>query len=278
MGATRAVKLSVRRAEKGVKRQSRRVRDDLRTRTGSMRPLPDFLVIGTQKGGTTSLHDYLAAHPQTAPSNVKEVHYFDRDVPTPLDWYRGHFPLRPGDRQVFETTPRYLFHPEAAERIHGVLPEAKLIALLRNPVERALSNYRMSSRGVREDLGMVEAFEAEEERTARPRTPEQADTDRDWFAYKARGRYAEQLARYFEHFDRDQVLVVRSEDLFEASATTCREVLRFLELDEAPSGLALPRSNQTKEADVPPPARALLERYYEQPNEELADLLGRRLW
>lgn len=278
MAGIQSAKVAVRRAQKQARRTSQRIRSDVRTRTGRFRPLPDFLIIGTQKGGTTSLHDYLAAHPSTAPSNVKEVHYFDTDLRPPLDWYRGHFPLRPGDRKVFETTPRYLFHPEAAERIHAVVPDAKMIALLRDPVERALSNYRMSSRGVREDLGMVEAFEAEEERAAAPRSAEQADADRDWYAYKARGRYAEQLTRYFDRFDRDQILVVRSEDLFDDSAATCREILRFLELPDAPSSLQLPRSNKTKEADVPPAARRLLEDYYVGPNEDLADLLGRRLW
>ncbi|HWJ97778.1 MAG TPA: sulfotransferase [Acidimicrobiales bacterium] len=278
MGGVQSAKVAVRRVQKRARKTSQRMRGDLRTRTGRYRPLPDFLVIGTQKGGTTSLHDYLAAHPRTAPSNVKEVHYFDTELRPPLDWYRGHFPLRPGDRKVFETTPRYLFHPDAAERIHAVLPEVKMIALLRNPVERALSNYRMSSRGVREDLEMLEAFEAEEERTAAPRSAEKANADRDWYAYKARGRYAEQLTRYFDRFGREQVLVVRSEDLFEDSAATCREILQFLELPDGPPSLQLPRSNKTKEADVPSAARRLLEDYYAGPNEELAELLGRRLW
>ena len=272
------MKVRVRRAQRRARAIPDQVRRAARTGTGRFRPLPDFVVIGTQKGGTTSLHDYLASHPRTAPSDIKEVHYFDRDVPLPIEWYRGHFPLRPDGRRVFETTPRYLFHPQAAERMHEALPDAKLIALLRDPVERALSHYRMTARGVREPLGMLEAFEAEEERTAAPRDAARADEDRDWYAYKARGRYAEQLARFYERYDRDQVLVVRSEDLFEDPAGTCRTILDFLGLALPSDALTFPQSNKTKELDVAPGAREHLERYFEGPNAELADLLGRRFW
>src|SRR5690348_6863383 len=119
--------------------------------TSPIRLLPDFLVIGTQRGGTTSLYHYLQAHESIAPSSIKEIHFFDRKYARGLAWYRGHFPtgaekwyaqrLR---RQAFvtgEASPVYLFHPHVPARVKQALPAVKLIVLLRNPVDRAYSQY-----------------------------------------------------------------------------------------------------------------------------------------
>ena len=137
--------------------------------------MPDFLIIGTQRGGTTSLYNYLLARPQIAAATRKEVHFFDNNFHRGIPWYRAHFPsLIQGDMaetirgQRFitgEASPYYLFHPHAPARAALVVPKAKLIVLLRNPVDRAYSHYcRMVKKG-RETLSFEDALAQEEIRT-----------------------------------------------------------------------------------------------------------------
>src|SRR5437588_302768 len=116
-----------------------------------IRLLPDFLIIGTQRGGTTSLERYLDAHPCVGAAANKDLHFFDRRFHKGLAWYRGHFPTRIekyyAERlrgQAFvtgEASPSYLFHPYAPKRVAKAMPDVKLIVLLRNPVDRAFSQY-----------------------------------------------------------------------------------------------------------------------------------------
>lgn len=168
--------------------------------TNRLRPLPDFLVIGAQKAGTSSLHQFLSKHPElSAGVGIKEIHYFDTERVGDLTWYRSHFRFRRPFAAlplVFESTPRYLFHQRAASRISATLPDVRMIALLRSPVDRAISAYRMEVSRGRESLPMMEAMVAEEDRLA----PFVASSDFDrplvWdLAYKLRGHYAEQLER-----------------------------------------------------------------------------------
>src|SRR5439155_3447898 len=144
-------------------------------RTSAIRMLPDYLIIGAQRAGTTSLYLYLTQHPCVAPVVIgKGVHYFDVDFAKGPGWYRGHFPVaarrylsRVGrDRPLItgEGSPYYLFHPLVPERVAALLPEARLIALLRDPVERAYSHYQhFVERGI-ETLTFEQALEAEPER------------------------------------------------------------------------------------------------------------------
>src|SRR5437868_6286833 len=118
-----------------------------RATTNWMRLVPDFIIIGAQKGGTTSLYNYLITHPGIAPIYVKEPHFFDTSFSKGLVWYRSHFPTRLEkyyaqhfhklDFITGEASPYYLFHPLAPERVAKTLPHVKLILVLRNPVDRA---------------------------------------------------------------------------------------------------------------------------------------------
>ena len=119
--------------------------------THPIRLLPDFLISGAQRGGTTSLYNYLQAHPCFELPTTKELHFFDRKFHRGLAWYRAHFPTylekcfaqRIQGRAFLtgEATPNYLFHPLVSRRVAEVLPRVKLIVLLRNPVDRAFSHY-----------------------------------------------------------------------------------------------------------------------------------------
>ena len=128
--------------------------------------LPDFLGIGTQKGGTTYLHRLLQQHSQVFLAHPKEVHYFSLHQNRGLDWYADHFAEASIEQHCGEVTPYYLFHSLAAERIQAAIPSVKLIVLLRDPVERALSQYFHSRRLGLETLELEAAFAAESERLA----------------------------------------------------------------------------------------------------------------
>lgn len=249
--------------------------------TARGRPLPDFLVLGAQKAGTTALYAYLRWHPGITGPSWKEVSFFDRHWWRGEQWYRGHFPLRARGRLVGEASPSYLFHPLAPERVRAVVPRARLVALLRDPVARAYSHYQHEVALGREPLSFEDALAAEEERTrgeverlvADPRAFSRAWWDH---TYVARGLYAEQLERWYAVFDRSQLLVVRTEDLAERPAETYAEILAFLGAE--PHALAeYPRVFERSYAPLAPGTRAALAERFAEPNRRLEELLGRRL-
>ena len=186
-------------------------------------------MIGTQRGGTTTLYHYLTQHPQFLGAVAdKEVHHFDLHAGAGLDAYRGAFPrsgtVRRARRRaggpvvVGEATPYYLFHPAVPERVATALPDVRLIAILRDPVERAWSHYRHEVDLGYETLSFEDALACEDERLAGEQERLLADPEAVSFAhqhhsYVARGRYIEQIERWWGAFPRDRLLVVRSEDL-----------------------------------------------------------------
>jgi hypothetical protein len=178
--------------------------------TAGRRTLPAFIIIGAQKAGTTSLYKYLRQHPNIVPALKKEVKFFDCNYDLGLDWYRSHFPYHSklnGQKMTGEASPHYLFHPLAARRIANVLPEVKLIALLRNPVERAYSHYQLNVRRGREPLSFEQAIDKEEERLQGMREKILAGEDIPLYnflhySYLAKGIYADQLQYWFAQFPR----------------------------------------------------------------------------
>ena len=249
--------------------------------TARRRPLPDFLVIGAQKAGTTALYAYLRWHPGIAGPSWKEVSFFDRHWWRGEAWYRGQFPLRAGKRLVGEASPSYLFHPLAPERARSLVPGAKLVALLRDPVDRAYSQYQHEVALGREPLSFEDALAAEDERLvgeverliADPRAFSRAWWDH---TYTARGRYAEQLERWLEAFPSEKLLVVRTEDLGERPAETYASILAFLgaEPHELPD---YPRVFDRDYEPMRAETRAALAATFAEPNRRLEALLGREL-
>lgn len=241
------------------------------------------MVIGAQKAGTTSLHAWLAQHPQILPPFEKEVHYFDGGLDPQtdnfskgIDWYRAHFPkaAAAAGRKSFETTPLYLFHPLAAPRIKEQLPDIKLIAVLRNPVDRAVSHYFHTRRNGGETLAMADAFAAEDQRLAAA-GKDYSSPAYIRHSYKARGRYAEQLERYLRLFPKDQLLIIDSEGLFERPAEYLRRIYAFAGVDPAYTPGKLQPRNVAPEKDTTDP-RVLdeLRAYFRPHNQALYELLG----
>lgn len=178
---------------------------------------PAFLVIGTQKGGTGSLYRYLSSHPRLNPSQVKEIHYFDYDdrYAWGTDWYLDHFFFEP-DRLCYESTASYLFGEKCSTRIFHIMPDVKLIAILRDPVKRFFSAWKMYQRRVpdpeyyRRKIGgrdpMPEPRSLEE-------VMDQELSNPTIRGYYARGRYAEQISYYLRYYDRSRLLLLDFDEL-----------------------------------------------------------------
>ena len=249
--------------------------------TSFARPLPGFLILGAQKAGTTALYAYLRWHPGITGPAWKEVSYFDRHYRRGVHWYRGHFPLRPGERLVGEASPGYLFHPLAPERVWATVPDARLIVLLRDPVDRALSHYHHEVALGREPLTFEEAIEAEPERTRGEEerlVREPGYFSRAWwdYTYLARGRYADQLERWLAVFPREQLLVVASDELAVEPGETYGRVLEFLGAPGHALG-SYPRVYEQSYAEMRPDTRRRLAEHFAEPNRRLYELLGRNL-
>ena len=200
--------------------------------------LPDFLVLGTQKGGTTTLQQLLIQHPGVCLAPGKEVHYFSKHWDQPAAWYASHYADAAPDQRCGDITPFYLFHPQAPKRIHSLLPNAQLIVLLRDPVERALSQYFHSVRLRFETLPLEDALAAEEERLSTGKLQHLQE-----HSYVSRSRYLEKLDRYLELFPGRQLLVLQSETLFADPTATWRQIEAFLDLPQAPCPAAAPKAN-----------------------------------
>ena len=251
--------------------------------TASARPLPDFLIIGAQKAGTTALYAYLRRHPAITGPSWKEVSYFDRHYGRGEAWYRGNFPnrVRARGKLVGEASPSYIFHPLGPERVKALVPEARLVALVRHPVDRALSHYHHEVALGREPLRFEDALDAEEDRLRGEEERLAADPSyfsRAWWshAYKSRGRYAEQLERWLAVFPREQLLILPSEDLGGEPERTHARVLGFL--GAVPHRLdAYPRVYERQYEAMSPETRERLAAEFEAPNRRLYELLGRDL-
>jgi hypothetical protein len=251
--------------------------------TSAIRPLPDFLILGAQKAGTTALYAYLRRHPRITGPSWKEVSFFDRHYLRGEAWYRGNFPnlLRTRGELVGEASPSYLLHPLAPARLAALVPSARLIVLVRNPVDRALSHYHHEVALGRERLGFEAALASEEERLEgeeqRLRTEPGYFSHAWWnYTYKTRGRYAEQLERWLEHFPRERLLILPSEDLLDDPDQGYSRVLEFL--GAAPHRLdAYPRVFERQYEGMKPETREELASYFAAPNRRLYELLGRDL-
>ena len=203
--------------------------------------LPNFLILGAQKAGTTSLFNYLGQHPEVYASPIKEPHFFDHEgekrpyagpgrIPGPavqsLKEYEGLFAGVRGEKAVGEASPTYLYLPGVAERVKRRLPEARLIAILRDPTERAYSAYQHAVRNGREPLRSFAAALADEDRRVRE----------GWhpiYHYRGRGFYHAQLSRYFDLFGREQVRVCLYDDLRSDPFGMLRGIFRFLGVSDS---------------------------------------------
>lgn len=264
--------------------------------TVGSRPAPDFLIIGTKRGGTTSMFNYLLKHPAVLglfpqSRGKKSTDFFFRDYARGERWYRSHFHAQAfrsrleastGDRPVGgEASPYYLYDPRVAPRAAQLNPRLKAIALLRNPVERAWSHHQERRHMEVEPLGFTQALAAEPERTAGElermlADPSYYSTSHDWYSYRDRGLYLPQLQAWEQHFPREQLLVLTSEEMYADTQQAFDRIVEFLGL----SAFTLPpvkALNSLTQSPIPAADREELAAFYAPHNEALAEHLGRPL-
>jgi hypothetical protein len=203
--------------------------------------MPNFLVIGAAKGGTTALHRYLKQHPEIYMSHPKELRFFpfenqspnflgpgdNDDVPSmiaTIEDYRACFAAGERFRARGESSPLYLYYPRSAERIRHYIPDVKLIAILRHPAERAYSQFLAKKRDEGEPLSFRDALDAEDQRTA--------DGWSHHRHYRQRGFYAAQLKPYFDLFSREQIKIYLYENYLSDPAGLVRDLFGFLNVDD----------------------------------------------
>ena len=259
-----------------------------RLATSSLRALPDFIIIGAARAGTTSLYRYLVEHPCVHRSRTKEVHFFDIHYPKGLGWYRANFQLRArlrlasqtgGERHITgEASPYYLIHPRAAERAAKAVPGAKLIVTLRSPVDRAISHYYFEVKTGGETLSLREALDAEAKRLAPEIARMQAESDyysviHQRRSYIARGIYVDQIREWRKYFPKEQMLILKTEDLLADPRRGVRECCEFLGIRSwAPEKC---RMHNACEYEQPDPAiRRRLQEFFAPHNRRLYEYLG----
>lgn len=252
------------------------------------RALPDFIIVGAQKAGTTFLYHVLSQHPDVLAASEKEVHYFDdpQNFRRGENWYRAHFPLQKSlerrrqstERTILtgEASPYYLAHPMSAPRAAQLVPQAKLIVLLRNPTERAYSHFGHNK--ARETLSFEDALADEDERLSNEAEllnsePFYSENHR-LFSYRARGIYLPQIQHWEEFFPRAQMLILPSEGLFRQTSQNLESVFAFLNLaPRQPRDLAPQNEGRSKEK-MKPATHDALQHFFAPHNQRLYEHLG----
>ena len=282
--------------ERGLRESAKSVIRAAGTATARLRPPPDFLVIGTKRGGTTSLWNWLLQHPACLPmvparQHLKSNHYFYWHFDRGPGWYAGFFPTgatrrlaarRAGGPVVTgEASPYYMFDPRVPARVAAQLPQAKIVILLRDPVDRAASHHRERTRAGVEPLAFADALAAEEGRLAGELERIAADPfyysrPHDWYSYRSRGIYAPQVAAWQAVVPPERMLIVQSEEMYADPRGAFDTVTDFLGVGRI-EDLQARRYNYHQHEDMPASVRAELTEFYRNHNRELFELIGREL-
>lgn len=247
---------------------------------------PDFLILGAAKCGTTALWSYLNMHPQIQPAKKEMLFLADNSYFEDLQrfqkvvsWYFSRF--KAIGKLQFEATPNYLFHPPVAERVKRLLTCNKFIVMLRNPVDRAYSHYHHNkdtgwlSCSFEETLAKEDEILKSQGQQAFENMTGHFNNERTQFeivCIKSRGLYAEQLKRWFSHFQREQFLIIKTEEMKQDTRSTMNEVERFLGLDATTTEFEI-RPSSVDYKSMLAETRDRLVKFFEPHNRELCDLL-----
>jgi hypothetical protein len=239
---------------------------------------PAFIIVGAARCGTTSLYRNMIQHPSIVPASKKEIHYFDNGFRQGISWYRSQFIDNMGRAITGEASPYYMYHPLAPRRIANVLPNVKLIVLLRNPVDRAYSNYWLWIRTKKEFVSFEAALKAESVRIKNEESRMIADENyysfnHQFYSYLSRGIYVDQVKVLMNLFKKEQILILKSEDFYATPEKIMDRVWRFLRLPyhEIAQYKRLNRSSYPK---MEPELRRQLNEYFSSHNERLYNYLG----
>ena len=276
--------------------------NSFRNYTAKLRMLPDFIIIGGAKCGTTSLFSYILNHPQVNSPTLKEISFFEHVSKTNKNWYRSHFPLKKSGIITGEATPAYLVHPFAPERISNFIPNVKLIILLRNPIDRAYSafNYMVNLGAqitddfeyvIEQELKRIKILEESPINEINEKNFDYTLT----FSYLRHGIYVNYIKNWLKFFPKNQIHIIHTQELNKNTDKILSDVFTFLNLPN--HEINFNKSNQNirkifvqggKEFDsgkkmnvqhyekMDEKLQKKLKKFYEPYNEELFNLLGKR--
>ena len=253
--------------------------------TSPFRVLPDFFVIGPGRTGTTSLFHYLGQHPSISKSAYDELGFFDVNYHLGLNWYRSLFPsilnkflvkLKTKMFLTYDVTPSYVRRPWVAKRIKNLFPKSKLIIVLRNPIDKSYSTYKLYVKQSGEKRTFQEVIADDMDDISNWKIKSKDD---EYFATKiensilARGFYLEQLLVWYEMFPKDQILIISSEELSGNTRATMNQIFKFLNLPEyeMPN---ISKVNVSPYSQMNEETRKLLISFFKPYNQELYKFLN----
>ena len=260
-----------------------------RSLTSNSRILPDFIIIGESKCGTTSLYNYMIQHPAIKPALTKEINFFNWSYDKPQNWYSAHFPTKLKkkiSKNVFkkpfltgEATPLYLFNSQVPKRMFKIIPNVKIITVLRNPIDRAYSHYHdLGVRLGKEKRTFDDAIQSElkilEEKNYVVTDYDGDFTDR-LYQYVTRGIYLDHLKIWMETFPKKQFLILKTEDLENNPSEILSDVFEFLSLPSYDKVNFEKKHNVSKYEPMSDSSRRILKEFFKPYNKNLYEFLKR---
>jgi tetratricopeptide (TPR) repeat protein len=265
--------------QKAISYKTRLSHPELGDRSSEELREPNFIIIGTIKGGTSSLYNYISTHPQVLPAIQKEVHFFDTHFNKGIDWYLAHFPAIPTDKNFLtgEASPNYMYFEKGAKRLFNYFPKTQLIVILRNPIDRVVSHYYMAKRQGQEERTLEEVIAKEQAILKKIENNPKANVK---LLEPARGYLSFSLYLYFlkkwiKLFPKEQFLILQSEDMYEQPEETMKQVFDFLELPDY-------QINQYRKycpgsySPIDESTRQTLSELFQPHNQRLEKYLGRK--
>ncbi len=250
--------------------------------TSSMRVLPDFFIIGAVRSGTTSMYHYLDEHPSIVKSAYDELGFFDDNFRLGWAWYRTLFPTnitkrivkrKTGNFLTFDDTPFYVYNEDVAKKIKNYFPKTKLIIILRNPIDRAYSNYHLGVRMGDEKRTFDQAIDEEIQKIAKYNEIEMDDYISQ--SYLGRGIYAKQLEIWLKYFPAAVIKILESDRFSNNTEETMNEVFEFLDLPDH-NIRNLEKKNVAEYPPMKTETRQKLCDFFSEYNEKLYDMLNVR--
>tara|TARA_Y100000996_G_scaffold411235_1_gene395003 strand:+ start:2012 stop:2848 length:837 start_codon:yes stop_codon:yes gene_type:complete len=249
--------------------------------TASKRVLPNFIIVGTVRSGSTSLYYNICEHPSVISAAYDEIGFFDSNYHLGINWYRSMFPTekemsevknKTGSSLTGEDTPFYFWKEEAIKRIFDTIPNIKIIAIFRNPIDRAYSNYNLGLRAKTEELEFEDAIDEEIKFLRKHTFRESIDRRR---SYISKGMYEKQMELWLNVFPRKQIHILSTEDMQKYPKYTLQKIFKFLELKEY--NIKNPqKQKQAKYEKMNEETRKKLLEFYEPHNEKFFEVIQKR--
>jgi len=249
--------------------------------------VPDFLIIGAHKAGTTSLYNYIATYGRNfLPPEQKELYFFTEHYQKGLNYYSSFFPRKSEDEITGEATPDYLFFHKTPKRVKEALGNIKFVVLMRDPIDRLLSHYNFMNH-----TDKTRAFDPEPIHKAVRNEKNWFDLADDspvdfnfcykYYSYKSRGVYHKQLKRWFRYFPEDHFLILDFDTFVSKTKEVLEQVFKFLGIEAKNPGtksqtFPVYNKNLNRENDFDPETRKYLENFFDPHNEALYELIGER--